>query len=678
MVISEISGRFASVVKSGRSSSCNLVRLLDNENRTFTIYCDHPSFGDILKFKRNDKVTLLVDVRIIKDFFSECDVSYNLRHFLSQTGCLKGTIYDRRNVSRLFDKLHYSFGGRRDVVEALKDYPYYAMAVSRSSRVYDYDVADKICTTLGHPIEKQCRGHCHYKIKDICEDEGHTCIPYEIYRYKITGFPGALVRNQLDALIRHKSLVCYNGMVYTSQTFNQEMTIRNFLLCDHDAVPLQPNDLLVPTLSNKQAEILELVTQSRVSILTGIPGGGKTRCVAALACAFKNIILAAPTGKAARRIVQVCREYNPKVEAFTLHSLLGIAVCDEYITDTKKQGNGNIQQNSLLIIDESSMIDVEMMFAIINSAKNYNLSLLFVGDENQLPSVGRGDVFSNLIKWGKEHWNLLELTQIHRQVETNPIYKIGQHICKGVDPECVIELVDGDTVQLITPLSYTDAITVAVELKKIYSRTPFDLQIITPWKKMASAINSKINSGKVGFRNGDYVICTNNISTADFDTFRARQRISFTIPEDPWVLQHLYKSTKIINDDGNGNFITDTIQKFEKAVNGTCGIVLNNEVIIDENSEFVYVGPNKNLANAITVHKSQGNEWATVILVLYNTGNQQYNFVNKNLLYTAMTRAKSRLIIISNQREDLFNGIKREASKRYSTDYLSTCGQFHK
>lgn len=666
MVISEISGRFASVVKSGRSSSCNLVRLLDNENRTFTIYCDHPSFGDILKYKRNDKVTLLVDVRIIKDFFSESDVSFNLRRFLSQTGCLKGSIYDRRNVSRLFDKLHYSLGGRRDVVEALKDYPYYAMAVSRSSRVYDYDVADKICTTLGHPIEKQCRGHCHYKIKDICEDEGHTCIPYEIYRYKITGFPGALIRQQIDALIRHKSLVCYNGMLYTSQTFNQEMTIRNFLLCDHDAVPLQPNDFLAPNLTNKQAEILELVTERRISVLTGGAGSGKSRCIAALACTFRNVILSAPTGKASRRIIQVCREYIPKVEAFTLHSLLGIAVCNEYITDTKKQGNCNISQNSLLIIDESSMIDVEMMFAIINSAKNYNLSLLFVGDENQLPSVGRGDVFSNLIKWGKEHGSLLELTQIHRQVETNPIYKIGQHICKGIDSEKVLDYIDGDIVQFYTPTSYTDAITMAVELKKKYSRTPFDLQIITPWKKIVSAINSKINSGKVGFRNGDYVICTNNISTIDSDTFRARQRISFPIPQDPWVLKHLYKSNKVFENDGHGNLITDTIQRVFKGVNGSCGILLNDNVMIDDNSDIIYIGTDKCLASAITVHKCQGSEWATTILVLYNVGSQQSRFLNRRLLYTAITRAKRRLIIIS-EPDVLYSAVISEAPTRFST-----------
>jgi exodeoxyribonuclease V alpha subunit len=467
-------------------------------------------------------------------------------------------------------------------------------------------------------------------------------------------------------------------MLYTSQTFNQEMTIRNFLLCDHDAVPLQPNDFLAPNLTNKQAEILELVTERRISVLIGGAGSGKSRCIAALACTFRNVILSAPTGKASRRIIQVCREYNPKVEAFTLHSLLGMATSDTNSAESRTKNNYNIPKHSLLIIDEASMIDIDMMFAVVNTAKDLNLGLLLVGDPNQLPPVGRGDIFTNTIEWAREYGYVIELTEIHRQVETNPIYKIGQHICKGVDTERVIEFVDGDTVQLITPSSYTDAITMAVELKKKYSRTPFDLQIITPWKKMVSAINSKINSGRVGFKPGDFVMCTNNISTADFDTFRARQRISFPIPEDPWVLQHLYKSTKIINDDGNGNFITDTIQKFERAVNGSCGIVLNNEVIIDENSEFVYLGNYMCQASAITVHKSQGNEWATVILVLYNTGNQQSNFVNKNLLYTAMTRAKRRLIIIGSRPEDLFYGIKREAAKRYSTDYLSTCGQFHK
>jgi exodeoxyribonuclease V alpha subunit len=320
------------------------------------------------------------------------------------------------------------------------------------------------------------------------------------------------------------------------------------------------------------------------------------------------------------------------------------------------------------------MIDLEIMFAIINAAKKYNLSLLFVGDKNQLPPVGRGDIFSNLIKWGNKHGNILELTQIHRQAETNPIYKIGQHICKGVDAERVIEFVDGDTVQLITPSSYTDAITMAVNLKEKYSRTAFDLQIISPWKKIVSAINSKVNSGRVGFKPGDFVICTNNISTADYDKFRARQRISFPIPEDPWVLQHLYKSNKVFDKDEHGNFITDTIQRFTRAVNGSSGIVLNNEVIIDENSEFVYIGNYKCQASAITVHRSQGSEWATTILVLYNVGSQQSSFLNRRLLYTGITRAKRRLIIIS-EPDVLYSAVRSEAPKRYSTKYVSTCGK---
>ena len=195
-----------------------------------------------------------------------------------------------------------------------------------------------------------------------------------------------------------------------------------------------------------------------------------------------------------------------------------------------------------------------------------------MGNENQLPPVGRGGVFINLIKWGKYHGNILELTQIHRQIETNPIYKIGQHICKGINPENILDYVDGYIVQFYTPSSYQDAISMAVKLKQMCSRTPFDTQIITPWTNVASSINSKMNLGRVGFKLGDFVMCTTNIPTADFDKFRVRQRISFPIHEGEFLREHIYKSNKVFDKDEHGNFITDTIQRFTRALNGSCGI----------------------------------------------------------------------------------------------------------
>jgi hypothetical protein len=154
--------------------------------------------------------------------------------------------------------------------------------------------------------------------------------------------------------------------------------------------------------------------------------------------------------------------------------------------------------------------------------------LLLFGEPNQLPPVGRGDIFTNTIECAREYGCVIELTKIHRQVETNPIYKIGQHVCKGIDPKKILDFVDGDIVQFYTPSSYTDDITMAVELKKQYSLTPFDLQIITPWKCVESSINAKYNlQGQHRFQTGLFVMCTSNISTTDFDKFRARQRIFF-------------------------------------------------------------------------------------------------------------------------------------------------------
>ena len=132
---------------------------------------------------------------------------------------------------------------------------------------------------------------------------------------------------------------------------------------------MQPNDFLAPIISDKQAELLELVSERRISVLTGGAGTGKSRCIAALACTFKTVILSAPTGKATRRIVQVWREYNPKVEAFTLHSILGMVTSDTHSTENRKTNNYNIPNNSLLIIDEASMIDIDIMVAVVNAAK---------------------------------------------------------------------------------------------------------------------------------------------------------------------------------------------------------------------------------------------------------------------------------------------------------------------
>lgn len=660
-------GTVHSVTKSSKSQNCRHVRLSEHPSKTFTVYLDHPSFGDIYSFPKSHVVTLLVDGRIIKDFYSDKEPSHAFRVFLTEMNVLKGTTSDRKNIIKLYEKISQSFP-RKDQVDVLKGYPYYAMSIGKSSRLYDFDAADSMCDRLGHSIQKRCRGHCHYRIKDICDDEGHTCLPYDSYKYRINGFPGALVKQQIDILIRHGTLVCHNDHLFTADTFKRETAIRNFLQYQHDVLPLQPNnEMLIPELSDQQALILDLVSLSRISVLAGGAGTGKTRCIAAITCAFSNVILAAPTGKAARRIVQSCRDFNPNVDAFTIHSLLAIGGTPEI----QLQAFNKIPRNGLLVIDEASMLDLDVMYSVVEAAIQLNLSLLLVGDPNQLPPVSRGDVFSNVIEWASNNACIVELTEIHRQAESNPIYKMGHHICNGLPAEKVLDYADSNLLQFHETRTYAEAIDKAIVVRDMYMNNVFDTQIISPWKRVVSSINQEFIGGDrklVSFKPGDLVMCKANISTKEFDDFQKDEHVSFPLPIDAFTKDHVYRSKKVVDFTETGDLVTDTFQRFERGVNGHCGILLNNNVLIDDNADFVYIGNDKNHASAITVHKSQGSEWPTVILVVHNTSNQVSGFLNKKLLYTAVTRAKKRLIIIG-QPEAVQWAVHRNPPKRHTLSY---------
>eukprot|EP00873_Tetraselmis_striata_P026925 jgi/Tetstr1/447189/TSEL_034626.t1 len=666
-----VSGTVVSVSKSRKSHHCRHVRLSEHPGTTFTLYLDHPSFADMYSFPKTHLVTLAVAGRVIRDFFSDREPSAAFRAFLSEMNVLKGAPSDRKRVLKLFEKISQTFP-RKDPVDVLRSYPYYAMSIEKVARVYDFDAADAMCEKLGHSIQKRCRGHCHYKIKDVCDDEGHTCLPYDSYKHRINGFPGALVTQQIDVLIRHGTLVCHNDHLFTADTFRRETAIRNFLRYQHEVLPLEPHDaMLIPGLSEQQALILDLVALSRISVLAGGAGTGKTRCIAAITCAFANVTLAAPTGKAARRIVQSCRDFNPTVDAVTLHSLLAIGGTP----DNRRQAMTKIPRNGLLVIDEASMLDLDVMYAVVEAAVELNLSLLLVGDPNQLPPVSRGDVFSNIIAWAVENACIVELDEIHRQAESNPIYRMGHHIFSGLPAENVLDHADGDLLQFHETRTYAGAIEKAIAVRREYMSNVFDTQIVSPWKRVVASINQAIlgpdrglRGNTVSFRPGDFVMCKTNISAKEYADFQNEEDVAFPEPRDAFVRAHVNRSNKMMDFSDTGDIVTDTLQRFQRGVNGHCGILLNANVLVDDNSDFVYIGNDKSHASAITVHKSQGSEWPTVILVVHNPSNQASGFLNKKLLYTAVTRAKKRLVIIG-QPEAVQWAVERAPPKRHTLSY---------
>lgn len=657
-----ISGDLVSFTRSGKSENCYHIRLSTQPGKTFTLYREHPSFRDFFDYKKDTPIDLVIYGRVVRDFYSDSDNTILLRNFLTQFGIFTGSSIDRKRLKILYTKLTSSFNGKSPT-EVLGTYPYYAMSVPKHNRLYDFDAADRMCDQLGFSARKRCRGHCHYKIKDICEDGGHTCIPYNIYANAIIGFPQALIHEQLENLINHGSLICRHDKdelkLFTSSTYSRESTIRDFLKYDHEPLPLEFNGLSIPEITDEQALVLDLVAERRVAVLSGGAGCGKTRCIAALTCAYKNVVLAAPTGKAARRIVQSCQEYNPQITASTIHSLLGIN------GDSKTNVSKNISRNSLLVLDEASMIDMDVMFEIVRAVKERNLGLLLVGDPNQLPAVSRGDIFSNIIDWARTKDCIVELSEIQRQAESNPICQIGKRICTNSDQD-IFELFDNSRVQFHETFSYMEAIEKAIALREIYSNNVFDAQIISPWRNVCASVNKQVigeDRRITSFQSFDFVMCTSNVTSQEAENLP--KTIVFPKPTDKFILRHIQQGKNPLTDTHDGNMKILVHDEIRKGVNGHSGILLTQNILIDENSELVYIGDEKSHAACVTIHKSQGSEWPTIILILYG---KISSFINKRLLYTAITRAKERLIVVGRP-ELLQLGIEQDAKKRHSLSY---------
>lgn len=365
-------------------------------------------------------------------------------------------------------------------------------------------------------------------------------------------------------------------------------------------------------------------------ILTGGPGTGKTTTLNAIIRLLKEsgqtVMLCAPTGRAAQRMSEVTRE-----EAKTIHRTLEVNFSSDD-TPKFKHNERNLLKCDALIIDEVSMVDSSLMESVMR-ALPLACRLILVGDSNQLPSIGAGNVLYELTS--SSAIPTVELTEIFRQSMQSLIVRSAHRIIKGEMPDLSIRDNDfffiptrsyEETADLVTELC-------AVRLKKAYGYNMLDnIQVLSPSRKnllgtfetnnrLQNAINPKKgNSVKVGYYTlfvGDKVMQSRN----NYDIL--------------W--------TKNNGDKGEGIF------------NGEIGVVteinpaakLYKVRFDDKEAEYDADSVSDlELAYACTVHKSQGNEFDCVILPLYRGAPQ---LMYRNLLYTAVTRAKKMLIMVGDQ-----------------------------
>ena len=354
-------------------------------------------------------------------------------------------------------------------------------------------------------------------------------------------------------------------------------------------------------------------------VLTGGPGCGKTfttRTIVALWKAMgKSIALAAPTGRAAQRLNEMTG-----IEAVTLHRLLEF----EPATMGFKRGSDNLLPATAIVVDEASMLDLFLAHSLLKAIST-NAQLLLVGDVDQLPSVGPGQVLKDLIESGSIP--VVRLTQVFRQAATSAIVSVAHQINQGNYPS--IERISdqpstnclwhngGQTpehgVQLIGEL-----------IKEFLPQRGFnpasDVMVLAPMSR-----------GAVGTRSLNQVLQELINPPSDNKPQLARGGSVFRVGDRVIQLKNDYKREVFNGDLG----VIDEINTTEQ------------EVIIKYDQRLVtydYADLNEiNLAWSISIHKSQGSEYPVVILPLYMT---HYIMLSRNLFYTGLTRAKKLGIVI--------------------------------
>ncbi len=383
------------------------------------------------------------------------------------------------------------------------------------------------------------------------------------------------------------------------------------------------------TYAQLQRTAIKMALTKGMLILTGGPGTGKTTTLNCIINILKRsgstVALAAPTGRAAQRMAQLTG-----CEAKTIHRLLEVT-WNKQDKPVFMRNDKNVLECDALIIDELSMVDSQL-FESVMRALPLGCRLIMVGDSDQLPSVGAGNILSDLIACGKIP--VVQLNEIFRQSMESLIVTNAHRIVKGEQP--VIDSTTGDFFFMkrtsLSSLTTTIAELFTTRLPKSYGLSPLnDIQILCPGRK-----------GQIGTRE------LNNVLQASInpkESFKREININGTI---------LRMGDKVMQNKNNYDipWTKDSGETGEGVFNGDIGIltaVSGNPAVLQvtyDDKVALYDAESAadlELAYAVTVHKSQGNEFNAVIIPLYNNPPQ---LIYRNLLYTAVTRAKKLLIIV--------------------------------
>ncbi len=567
-------------------------------------------------------------------------------------------------------KIYERYG--EDLYRIIKDDPY-KLADDISGIGFKH--ADAIAMAAGFSPESDFRINAGllYAMRQK-NAEGHTYMPMEElkeYAAEILGISKEGLDRNLDelAILRRIVIKEINGkkVVYITRYYYREAETA-WMLKDLDrAYAVDPGVLenqIEETekrqgikLDEMQKEAVRSSAVSGITIITGGPGTGKTTAINAIISYFGtlglSVALAAPTGRAAKRMTEATGH-----DAVTIHRLLelsgGVDREEEGIFGRNKD---NPLEYDVIIIDEMSMVDINLMSDLLKAVPE-GTRMILAGDEFQLPSVGPGNVLADIIKSGK--FKVVRLKKIFRQALTSNIVKYAHMINEGQHMDLSAKFED---FFLLKRYNARDIIAVTAALVKdiLPEKTgidPMDIQVMTPMRKgelgavnLNKVLQNTLNPGGQGkeeWAQGDRIFRTGDRVMQIKNDYQAQ-----------WEIEGLYN---IPTERGTGVF------------NGDIGIIteINTfarslSVRFDDKHKIVYsFNQLEELehAYAITIHKAQGSEYPAVVIPLL-TGPKP--LFNRNILYTAITRAVKCVAITGSEKtvEYMIDTVRE--LKRYSS-----------
>ena len=547
-------------------------------------------------------------------------------------------------------KIYQQYGNR--TYQVVEENPY---RLADDISGIGFKIADEIASRIGIHTDSDYRirsGLLYVLLQ--ATGEGHTCLPKEDLLHRASALLGVeeeQMETQLMNLCMDRKLVMkeQNGkvMVWYGQYYYMELNVAKMLHDLNLECEMEESQIVKKlskvekqasiTLDEMQRKAVVEAVKNGVLVITGGPGTGKTTTINAIIRYFETedmeILLAAPTGRAAKRMTEATGW-----EAVTIHRLLELSgvPSDDRSTASFERNEENPLEADVIIIDEMSMVDIFLMNALLK-AVSVGTRLILVGDINQLPSVGPGCVLKDIIRAGS--CPVVQLTRIFRQASQSDIIVNAHKINRGEHVTLDNKSRDFFFLQRQDPNVILRVVLALVQEKmpRYVDARPTDIQVLTPMRKGSlgvenlnemlqrylnppSSEKNEKETARGRFREGDKVMQIKNNYQIEWE---ARNRYGIAID----------KGTGIFNGDMG---IVQQIDLLAETM----------EVLFDDYRTVTYsfqMLEELELAYAVTIHKSQGSEYPAVVIPLL-TGPRM--LMNRNLLYTAVTRARSCVTLV--------------------------------